>query len=141
MLFHWIEAFHIISVVSWMCGMLYLPRLFVYHSDENITPETSKVFKTMERRLIKIIINPAMISTIVFGITLAYLGGAYMEKWFHVKVTLVLIMTMIHGFLIKQYKKFRDDKNTYSKKQFIVINESIALLMGLIIICAVVKPF
>src|ERR1700761_2260619 len=95
----WIKAFHVISVIAWMSGMFYLPRLFVYHTETAPGSAESERFKIMERRLLRAIINPAMIATWVFGLTLMWLTAAYEEHWFQAKFTLVLVMSGVHGYL------------------------------------------
>ena len=99
MLYDWIKALHVIAVISWMAGMLYLPRLFVYHCEAEAGSKQSETFKVMERRLLRAIINPAMIVTWLAGLYLAWAGHWYLSGWFHVKFALVLAMSGIHGFL------------------------------------------
>src|ERR1700749_3576654 len=99
-MYEWIKAFHIIAVIAWMAGMLYLPRLFVYHCAAETGSVQSETFKVMERRLLRAIINPAMVATWVFGLTLAWLTGVYTEHWFQAKFTLVVIMSGLHGYLV-----------------------------------------
>ncbi|WP_246575331.1 CopD family protein [Neoehrlichia mikurensis] len=101
---HWIEAFHIISVIMWISGMLYLPRLYVYHT--NVPPHSnrSKMLKLMERRLLKIIVNPAMICSIFFGVVLAIVTEAYSTTWFAIKITFVTLILIIHMMLANDYK-------------------------------------
>lgn len=98
-MYEWIKALHIVAVISWMAGMLYLPRLFVYHCEAEPGSKQSETFKVMERRLLKAIINPAMIVTWLAGLYLVWAGHWYLSGWFHVKFTLVLIMSGVHGFL------------------------------------------
>ena len=95
----WLKAFHIIAVISWMAGMLYLPRLFVYHCAAPVGSQQSETFKVMERRLLRLIINPAMIATWGLGLWLAYEGGWYRSGWLHGKLFLVLLLSAFHGFL------------------------------------------
>lgn len=139
--YSWILAAHIIAVMSWMAGMLYLPRLFVYHCETPPGSEGSERFKVMERRLLKGIINPAMIATWVFGLTLAWVGGLYDQTWFHLKFLLVLALSGIHGFLVGRWRDFANDRNTRTARFYRIINEAPALLMVLIVILVVVKPF
>jgi len=139
----WVKSLHLVAVMSWMAGMLYLPRLFVYHADVDPKSEASQLLKVMERRLLRYIINPAMIATFLLGILLAMTPGVISSGagWFHSKVGLVLIMAGIHGMLSKHRKNFERDENKKSAKYFRVLNEVPTLLMILIVILAVVKPF
>lgn len=138
----WVKALHVISVISWMAGMLYLPRLFVYHAVSEIGSEKSETFKVMERRLLKGIINPAMIASWVFGLWMI-IGGwvSFSEGWLHAKLLLVLLLTGCHGMLAKYTRLFAQDKNTKPQKFFRIINEVPTVLMVLIVILVVVKPF
>jgi protoporphyrinogen IX oxidase len=137
----WIKALHVIAVISWMAGMLYLPRLFVYHCEAEIGSKQSETFKVMEQRLLKAIINPAMMVTWLAGIYLAWSGHWYMSGWFHAKFTLVLILSGVHGFFSRTVKDFAADRNTRSQKFFRIINEVPTALMILIVILVIVKPF
>jgi putative membrane protein len=142
----WIKALHIISVISWMAGMLYLPRLFVYHCEAEKGSKQSETFKTMERRLLRLIINPAMIATFVFGLTLGWMGpdprfGWFASGWLQAKITLVLILSAVHGLFARWVKAFAADRNVHSQKFYRIINEVPTILMIVIVILAVVKPF
>ena len=137
----WIKAAHVIAVIAWMAGMLYLPRLFVYHCDAPVGSPQSETFKVMERRLLKAIINPAMIATWILGLWLAWEGAWYRAPWLHAKLLLVLLMSGLHGFLSRCLRDFATDKNRYSAKFFRVINEIPTILMILIVILVIVKPF
>ena len=138
----WIKALHVVSVIAWMAGMLYLPRLFVYHSVAEIGSAQSETFKVMERRLLKAIINPAMIATYIFGIWLVVGGYASLsDGWLHAKIALVLLLTACHGILAKHTRLFAEDRNTKPQKFFRIINEVPTVLMILIVILVVVKPF
>ncbi len=138
-----IRAFHIISVIAWMAGLLYLPRLFVYHADAEAGSELSETLKIMERRLLKIIMNPASIAVWVFGGLMLYSRWEYFmgEGWMHAKLTFVVLMTVYHHVLVKYVKAFAADKNKKSAKFFRILNEVPTLLMILIVILAVAKPF
>lgn len=140
-MYEWAKALHIIAVISWMAGMLYLPRLFVYHCDAEIGSKQSETFKVMERRLLKAIINPAMIATWILGLYLAWSGGWFTSGWFHAKLLLVLLMSGVHGFLTSRVRDFALDRNTRSQKFYKIINEVPTILMILIVILVVVKPF
>lgn len=140
-MYEWAKALHIIAVISWMAGMLYLPRLFVYHCDAEIGSKQSETFKVMERRLLKAIINPAMIATWILGLYLAWSAGWFTSGWFHAKLLLVLLMSGVHGFLSARVRDFALDRNTRSAKFYKIINEVPTVLMILIMILVVVKPF
>jgi protoporphyrinogen IX oxidase len=137
----WIKAFHVIAVIAWMAGMLYLPRLFVYHCDAPKGSIQSDTFKIMERRLLKAIINPAMIVTWVLGLILVWQGGWYASGWLHAKVLLVLILSGVHGFLSRMVKDFAADRNTRPAKFYRLMNEIPTVLMIGIVILVIVKPF
>ncbi|MBQ4875076.1 MAG: protoporphyrinogen oxidase HemJ [Rickettsiaceae bacterium H1] len=137
----WLEAFHVISVITWMAGMLYLPRLYVYHTQTKYQSESCKLLQIMEKRLLRIIINPAMILTFLFGISLAITEYHYLHGWFHAKMLFVIIMGIIHGLLAKYRKSFADGTNRKSTLFYRILNETITLLMIIIVILAVVKPF
>ncbi len=140
--YEWLRALHIISVISWMAGMLYLPRLFVYHADSEVGSDKSETFKIMEYRLLKFIINPAMMAAWILGLSMLYANPAMMEDgWIHVKLLLVLIMSGVHGMLAKQVKVFARDENEKSAKYFRILNEVPTVLMIAIVILAVVQPF
>ena len=141
MAYEWLKAFHIIAVISWMAGMLYLPRLFVYHCDAEPGSKQSETFKVMERRLLRAIINPAMIATWVLGLWLAYAGGFYRAPWLHAKLALVLALSAVHGLFARWVKAFAADRNLHSQKFYRIINEVPTVLMIGIVILAVVKPF
>ncbi len=142
----WLKAFHIIAVIAWMAGMLYLPRLFVYHSVAEKGSVQSETFKVMERRLLRAIINPAMIAVWVLGLTLAWLGpdsryGWLGYGWLQAKIVLVLVLSAVHGLFARWVKAFAVDANRHSQKFYRIINEVPTLLMIAIVILAVVKPF
>lgn len=139
--YEWIKALHIIAVIAWMAGMLYLPRLMVYHCAAEIGSVQSETFKVMERRLLKAIINPAMIVTWLAGLWLAYEGGWYKAGWFHAKFALVLAMSAMHGFLVRWVREFAEDRNTRPARFYRIANEVPTLLMIAIVILVVVKPF
>lgn len=143
-LYLWIKALHIAAFTCWMAGMFYLPRLFVYHAGAAKGSELSETLKVMERRLLRFIINPAMIATFVFGIWLALITEAYKPGagyWFHAKFLLVLVMAGIHGVLSKHRKRFARDENTKPARYFRLLNEvPTAVFLGIVIL-AVVKPF
>ncbi len=140
----WIKAFHIISVIAWMAGMLYLPRLFVYHCDAEPGSVQSETFKVMERRLLKAIINPSMIVAWVLGLSLAFTPGIVdwsSDGWMHAKLVLVIAMSAVHGMLAKHVKLFAADKNEKSAKFFRILNEVPTVILIAVVILVVVKPF
>ncbi len=140
-LYDWIKAGHVISLIAWMAGMLYLPRLFVYHASLPPGSEAqSATFKVMERRLLKAIMNPAMIATWLFGLVLAWMSGFYASGWLQAKFVLVLAMSGIHGWLARMVKDFAADRNTRGHRFYRVLNEVPTLLMIGIVILAIVKP-
>ena len=140
-MYEWLKAFHIIAVIAWMAGMLYLPRLFVYHCEADVGSRQSETFKVMERRLLRIIINPAMIAAWLLGLWLAWRGGWFVATWLHAKLMLVLAMSALHGILVKHVKNFAADRDRRSPKYYRILNEIPAVLMVFIVILAVVKPF
>jgi protoporphyrinogen IX oxidase len=137
----WLKAFHIIAVISWMAGMLYLPRLFVYHAAATPGSEQSETFKVMERRLLSFIINPAMLATWALGLWLAWDHGLFHAGWLDAKIALVLVLSGVHGFLARWVKVFAADRNPHSHKFYRIINEVPTVLMIAIVILAVLKPF
>ena len=139
--YNWIKAFHIISVICWMAGLLYLPRLFVYHSATKSGSELSETFKVMERRLNLFITNPSMIFTFVFGIWLIFLSPEILEQhWMQWKIIGLVGMTGIHGAFSRWRRFFVRDENIFSTKFYKWINEVPTVLMIAIVILAVVKP-
>ena len=137
----WLKAFHVIAVIAWMAGMLYLPRLFVYHCEAEPGSRQSETFKVMERRLLRAIINPAMIATWGLGLWLAWEGALFKAGWLHAKLALVLILSGLHGFLTRCVREFAADRNERSQKFYRVLNEVPTLLMIGIVILVIVKPF
>jgi protoporphyrinogen IX oxidase len=140
-LYPWLKAFHVIAVIAWMAGMLYLPRLFVYHCTAERGSTQSETFKVMEQRLLRMIINPAMVATWVLGIWLAFDGVWYRSAWLQAKVALVLVMSALHGMFTRWVRDFAADRNSRSQRFYRIINEVPTLLMIAIVILAVVKPF
>ena len=140
-LYLWLKALHVIAVIAWMAGMLYLPRLFVYHCRAEPGSPQSETFKMMEQRLLRIIINPAMMLTWVLGLWLAWDGLWYRFGWLQAKVVLVLVMSGLHGYLARCVRAFASDRNQHSEKFYRIVNEVPTLLMIAIVILVVVKPF
>jgi putative membrane protein len=141
MLYLWLKAFHVIAVIAWMAGMLYLPRLFVYHCDAPAGSPQSETFKVMEHRLLKAIMNPAMIVTWVLGAILVWQGGWIASGWLHGKLALVIGLSAVHGMLARYVKDFAADRNTRPTRFYRIINEVPTVLMIGIVILVIVKPF
>jgi putative membrane protein len=139
----WIKALHIIAVIAWMAGMLYLPRLFVYHVDATPGSAQSETFKVMERRLLKAIINPSMIAAVLLGLTLLAVPGlvAWSDLWIWIKLVGVAGLVGIHHLCVRAVRAFAEDRNTRPARYWRVVNEVPALLMLIIVIMVVVKPF
>ncbi|MFO1247216.1 MAG: protoporphyrinogen oxidase HemJ [Alphaproteobacteria bacterium] len=137
----WFLAFHIIAVVAWMSAMLYLPRLFVYHTEAAPGSESSERFKVMERKLLKAIMNPSMIAVWILGPLLAWLTGAYLDTWMQIKFVLVLIMSGMHGVYVRRWRDFANDRNTHSARYYRIINEVPAVLLVLIVLLVKIQPF
>lgn len=140
-MYEWIKALHVIAVIAWMAAMLYLPRLFVYHCEAEPGSRQSETFKVMERRLLKAIMNPAMIVTWLTGLTIATIGVWFAAPWLHLKLLLVLVMSGVHGFLSRCVRDFAADRNARSTKFYRVINEVPTALMVAIVVLVIVKPF
>jgi putative membrane protein len=140
-MYEWIKALHVIAVIAWMAGMLYLPRLFVYHCEAKAGSGQSETFKVMERRLLKAIINPAMIVTWLSGLYLAWAAHFFSAGWLHGKLLLVLLLSAAHGFFSRWVRDFAADRNTRSQNFYRVINEVPTILMIGIVILVIVKPF
>ncbi len=139
----WIKALHVIAVIAWMAGMFYLPRLFVYHCETVPGSPESERFKVMERKLLRIIINPAMIAVWAFGLVLSFLPvtQAWHQGWFHAKFALVLAMSGVHGLFARWVRLFGRDANTRPARIYRMWNEVPTLLMFAIVILVIVKPF
>jgi protoporphyrinogen IX oxidase len=142
----WILAFHIIAVIAWMAGMLYLPRLFVYHCAAETGSVQSETFKVMERRLLRGIINPAMVLTLALGLWLAWLGpdsryGWFASGWLQAKMALVVTMLAMHGLFARWVKAFALDQNRHSARFYRIINEVPTVIMIAIVLLVVLKPF
>ena len=140
-MYSWLLALHIISVIAWMAGLLYLPRLFVYHAIAPIGSEQSETFKVMEQRLLRYIMTPAMAATWIFGIALVLIGQWFTAGWFHVKFALVIAMTITQGLMSAWATDFRHDRNKRPQKFYRIANEIPTVLMIVIVILATVKPF
>ncbi|WP_144224360.1 protoporphyrinogen oxidase HemJ [Mesorhizobium amorphae] len=137
----WAKAIHVIAVISWMAGMLYLPRLFVYHSETERGSQQSETFKVMERRLLRGIINPAMVISWAFGLWLAWKGFGFQGGWLHAKLAAVLALSAVHGYLSAAVRKFAEDRNEKPARHWRIVNEIPTLLMIIIVVLVIVKPF
>lgn len=138
----WIKALHVISVIAWMAGMLYLPRLFVYHASAEKGSVQSETFKVMERRLLRGIINPAMIGTLIFGIGMLSMGVVdWHQFWPWIKAAFVIVLFGFHGVLTRHFKAFASDSNDKPAKYFRMINEIPTVAMIVIVVMVIVKPF
>lgn len=140
-MYEWILALHVISVISWMAGLLYLPRLFIYHVDAAPGSEMSETFKVMERRLYRAIMTPAMAASWIFGLWLAFLTEAYFETWFHIKFILIFVLSGSHQAMGRWRLDFAADNNQRPAKFFRYMNEVPTVLMIAIVIFVIVKPF
>ncbi len=142
-LFPWIKSLHVISVIAWMAGLLYLPRLFVYHCDAEPGSQQSETFKVMERRLLRAIMNPAMIGTFIFGGIIVGTPGVvdFSSGWIWVKLAAVAMLTYMHHIYSRWWKDFAADRNTRPQKTYRIANEVPAALMVVIVIMVVAKPF
>ena len=141
MLYLWLKALHVIAIIAWMAGMLYLPRLFVYHCQAPQGSPQSDMLKLMERRLLRVIINPAMIAAWVLGLWLAWSGGFFAAPWFHAKLTLVVLLSGVHGYYAGAVRRFAQDRNTVSERTWRFLNEVPTVLMTGIVLLVILKPF
>jgi putative membrane protein len=137
----WVKSLHVIFVIAWMAGLLYLPRLMVYHADSEVGSKQSETFKVMERRLLRGIATPAMIGSWAFGLWLAWWIGAWGEGWFHAKLACVVALTGYHGAMARFVRAFAEDRNTRPARLFRLVNEVPTLFLIAIVILVIVKPF
>jgi len=139
MIFSILKSVHIFSVIAWMAGLLYLPRIFMYHADANIMKETSETFKIMEKKLFSIIMTPALIFTWVSGLSMTHYLG--IDTWLIIKLLFVFLLTIYHFLCRKWLRDFADDNNKIKPKFFRLTNEIPAIFLIAIIILVVFKPF
>jgi putative membrane protein len=139
--YEWLRALHVIAVIAWMAGLLYLPRLFVYHCSAEAGSDKSETFKVMERRLLRAIMNPAMIASWAFGLAAAQAGDLWGDGWFHAKLVFVLALTGIHMAMAKWRREFAADRNGRPERFYRIANEVPTALMIVIVILVIVKPF
>jgi len=142
----WIKTIHVIAVISWMAGLLYLPRLFVYHCEAEIGSQQSETFKVMEEKLSKLIMQPAMIATLIFGLAMIAIPGtpgylAHAGVWLWLKLALVAGLLVVHFYMMRWRDDFARDRNRKPQRFFRFVNEVPTLLMIGIVICVIVKPF
>jgi protoporphyrinogen IX oxidase len=140
-LYPWLKALHVVAVMSWMAAMLYLPRLFVYHCAADKGSAQSETFKVMERRLLRAIMNPAMIVSWVVGLWLAWRGFQFLGAWLHLKILLVVLLSATHGYFSKSVRMFAEDRNDKPARHWRIMNEVPTLLMIVIVVLVIVKPF
>ncbi len=140
MFYLWIKALHVVSMVAWMAGMLYLPRLFVYHAEVGPGTPQSETFKVMERRLLRFILTPGLLAVWVTGLWLAFESGYYQAGWLHAKLLLVILMSGVHGFLAASTRRFANDANPRPARFFRIVNEIPTVLLIGIVVLVIVKP-
>lgn len=142
MLYLWCKALHVISVIAWMAGLLYLPRLFIYHCGVAVGSEAAETFKVMERRLLRAIMHPAMLSSYIFAVAMLWLEPAWLRQpWMHAKLLLVVLLTVMHVLEARWQRDFAADANTRPARYYRIANEMPTLLMIGIVIVVIVKPF
>ena len=139
----WLKALHVISVIAWMAGLFYLPRLFVYHCDAPVGSQSSETFKVMEGRLVRAIMTPAMLATWLFGLALLAASPAvdWGSGWLHLKLFLVVVMSGLHGMMARWLREFLVDRNHHTARFYRIINEVPTVLMVAIVLTVVIKPF
>src|ERR1700724_2825696 len=140
-LYLWLKVRHILTIVPWMAGMLYLPRFFVYHAEAPNGSPQARTFVVMERRLMRAIMLPALLVTWITGLTLAVQAGFLHEGWFHAKFALVIALSALHGYFAKVRKNLAEETNRHDARFFRIVNEAPAVLMAAIVILGVFKPF
>jgi len=140
-LYDWLKVLHIVAVISWMVGLFYLPRLFVYHADAASAGEPSATFVVMEQRLVKVIMNPAMMVSWAVGLWLAWSGFAFLGLWLWLKIAAVIGLTVFHVFLSRSARKFAAGENAMTARQWRMANEIPTVLMILVVIMVIIKPF
>lgn len=136
----WIKAIHVIAIISWMAGMLYLPRLFVYHAETEPGSETSETFKVMEQRLLNIIMTPAMMVSWGLGLWLAWQHDLFSSGWFHIKLLAVLGLSATHGYLAASVRRFANDASDKTARHWRIVNEIPTILMIVAVVLVVVQP-
>lgn len=137
----WIKALHVVSVISWMAGLLYLPRLYVYHASLPAGSPAAETFKVMESKLLRLIMNPAMIVAWLSGLWLAWTLAAWTDGWLHAKLLLVVLLSAMHGIMARWRRQFAEDRNVHSHRFYRWMNEVPTILMIGIVVLVIVKPF
>lgn len=137
----WLKALHVIAIIAWMAAMLYLPRLFVYHTQVEVGSPSSELFKVMERRLLEYIMNPAMVVAWAVGLWLAWVSFSFSGGWLHAKLTLALALSGVHGYFAAAVRAFAEDRNTRPTRHWRIMNEVPTLIMIVMVILVIVKPF
>lgn len=140
-LYGWLKVLHIVAVISWMVGLFYLPRLFVYHADSASSGEPAATFVVMEQRLVKVIMNPAMMVSWIVGLWLAWSGFGFLGAWLWIKIAAVVGLTVFHVFLSRSARKFAGGENTMTARQWRMANEIPTVLMIIVVIMVIIKPF
>lgn len=141
MTYLWVKSIHVLAIIAWMAALLYLPRLMVYHASATPGSETSETFKVMERRLLKAIATPAMIASWIFGLWLVWLLNAWAQPWMHVKFTMVIGLSLMHGLMARWVRTFANDENVRTPRFYRIANEVPTVLMIVAVIMVIVKPF
>ena len=139
--YDWLKALHVIAIISWMAGMLYLPRLFIYHCDAEKGSKQSETFKVMEQRLLRVIINPAMVLSWVLGLWLMWQSGFWKSGWMHGKLLAVFALSACHGYFSAAVRAFAEDRNQKPASHWRLMNEVPTVLMIVIVVLVIVKPF
>lgn len=137
----WVKAIHVVAIIAWMAGLLYLPRLFIYHCDSEPGSKHSETFKIMEGRLLRLIMNPAMIIAWVLGLWLAWKGGWFTAPWLHAKLLCLIALSATHMYFAAAVRKFANDQNTKTSRHWRIMNEVPTVLMIAIVVLVIVKPF
>jgi putative membrane protein len=141
-LYPWVKALHVVAIIAWMAGMLYLPRLFVYHAEAGPGSPMAATFQLMERRLLKVIMNPAIIATWVFGLWLLYLEPGWLSNgWLHVKLLCVVALTVAHHLFGRWKKALAEARDRHSPRFYRIANEVPTALVIIIVVMVIVKPF
>lgn len=139
--YDWLKALHVIAIISWMAGMLYLPRLFIYHCDAEKGSKQSETFKVMEQRLLKVIINPAMVISWVLGLWLMWRSGFWKSPWMHAKLLAVVALSATHGYFSAAVRDFAEDRNIKPASHWRLMNEVPTVLMIVVVVLVIVKPW
>ncbi|MCO6188006.1 protoporphyrinogen oxidase HemJ [Rhizobium sp. L1K21] len=137
----WMKSLHVIAVISWMAGLFYMPRLFIYHTGAAVGSEASETFKVMERRLMTVIMWPAMVLSWVFGLWMAWFVFGFQGGWLHMKIAAVVLLTVAHVHQARSVRAFHNDERLHSERYWRLMNEVPTVLMIVIVVLVIVKPF